>query len=1163
MFGWFTDSLSYRVRKAEREWRAANPIGREDAYGPLQRRLVEMSGRPLRWALSYLMVLAVLSGGVWLWYENKYPGWANLANFGQRLSSKSGHRLSASLAYLTVPWTIQATLAGLVYPIVISFVTILLQRRYNAKAILGIYLADSAAIPSGLSALALVGVIGVQYLLFPLAPSAVIPLWVVLDGVVFLCNLWLTASFLYRTFEFVRPDKRARIIRQYAANVAWPQELREHHAQNIFSNFIDGPRTNSSVVITTNKAALLYRGDIADVSTRVQKLSRISDIRLRLLHWALFDWWTRAVNHLREGNAAKNRANSSDSLAARPVLVMPPLLGQPVDGGLVVLCQTDGLCPCSDRAQWLIRHAFIFKPIQKTPSYLRISDILGDVQAEAVLAIQANETQTFTDRLREWVNLYCHLISEAPFRNFPAAGDNQSDRVIDFGSNPVQLFWKSRISVTAARSAEELADAAVAKLDTNTEFVLATMRILGELHRRLRESLHPGAFLDYFALLPIVFARVQVWWVTTAEQNGDVEHTPCHSVLLRPPFLGTYRLILRTFTEEWRRWEKAIIPALAKDNSARQCVQPWSVLQNGAEYLHTHMRKTLMLFFGCVQRGDKQGAQRLLDILLTWRAQIEPQDIRSIADGLPRRNWLTLEVVACAWEEAKNNWAAQWDPGWRRPDAEGSWESRMPEAVFWAALRNYWVDACYIAMVGLVTIGRDCLCETSLVADLLKALVLGEMPGADDNSQYERPPHDSRAWLFVLLRFYEAYPSPGNPRRPQYSYRFRLRGVWNEIVAWNDDAREGGRTDSRLPVFTDEMRKDALLVIWLLLAEPVPTALPSDARRFEEWVSEDPYRAEVFVKELSGMRARLERAEFKAKYQGLTEGVGSLVVGGGFDERVTERSKGLGEIVDSLGAITRSVVARTPINEGRVQETGRSYSESDIFTSCSSHFAVKLFRSAGAVTNEEVGGVLYRSWVVHMSRAAFIESPTGNPDAHDNRDLMKLRFGMEVAATIVTIAIEQMNPKEADAGSAQEWWAQVRAFAEECKKSGLQPLCVLAGQTPPPWLLGWAHQGGSDNTGKPGDLRLWRDQEWSQIDGYVGNLGDVPAFHCLAQADQSYLLVRESLDRVTFVRWEDGYFVRASVNGDQNDDVCVVLKLAWRAKVEVKAGPVLRLNYAW
>ena len=1154
MFGWVFDSLSRRVRKAERDWRKANPIPEGYGYNFWQRRLVSMSDYPLRWMLWYLALSLLLTANAWVWWR-AYHLWPGLPSFVWLNHATEGMPHSA-FGYFTAVWTIQATLAGLVYPIVISFVAILLQRRYNGKAILHIYLADSGAIPSGLSSLALVGIIGAQYLTIPATPRSVISLLGVFDGSLFVFNVILAATFLYRTFKFIRPDGRARIILQYALSVAWPKEFEKYHAVHLFEKLFNEHEASAPTLVTTNGGALSHRQDVVNGKAKTHKPMQVwlSDVRLGILFLAVASWRKHAL----ERQKGKTGAISHESLENRPLLVLPLLPNKiALDHASLIPYQTQQEFVPPRYVERLFGCAFVFSGVGEHSSRIGTSDILGDMQAEAALAMQGNETQTFKDRMLEWADLYYHMIRQAPFRTSGFSMDDQPGRVTDWGSTEVRLFVKSRISQIAAISAGDLAEDAVGKLDTNREFVLVLIRILGKLHRRLRESLHPSAFLDYFGLLPIVFTRVQVWWVTTAEQSGNVEHTPCHGVLLRPPFSGTYRLILRTFSEEWKRWQKEIIPVQAKNNSGRQSGLAWSVLQNGAEYLHAHMRETLMLFFGCVQRGDKEGAEWFLDVLLTWRAQIEPHDITCIVEGLPRRDWLTLEGVVCAWDEAKENWAALWDPGWKQAGESGAEEPTAPESIFWAALRNYWIDGCYIAMLGLVAVGKECLCEASLAADLLGALVFERVSGIVLNARNERPLRDSREWLFVLLRFYEAYLSPGEPPLPRYAYRLRLHSIWNEIVGGNDET-----CVRRFRVFTERLRTDCLLVIWLLLDL---TATPhDDTGKLREWVAADLYRAEVFAGELKKMRVRLESAEFKTEYEGIAVCV--LAEGEEFDERVRERGKALGELVGRLEEIIGNVIAEHPISEGRIKETGRHFSRSEIFTSYPWHFPLKLFGSACEVAAEEAGGlegVQNRSVVFRVSRTEFIESYIGNPDAHDNLSRMKLQFEKEVAASLFMSTIEKLRPSEVHVGAPQEWWAKVMDFAKECKESGLQPLCVLAGRTLPAWLSRWARPGEDDDAGKPRNLRLWVNQEWSQVDGYVGNLNDVPAFNCVSLVGQSYLLTRESLDRVTFVRWEDGDFVRASVNADQNeynDYRHIVLQLAWRAKVDIQEGRALQLD---
>lgn len=201
-----------------------NPIRDAYVYGPFQRRVVSMSDHPLRWMLWYTALSLLLTANAWVW-RRAFDLCPSLPVF-TRLGHIVKNAPHGAFGYFSAVWTIQATLAGLVYPIVISFVAILLQRRYNGKSILHIYLSDSAAIPSGLSSLALVGVMGAQYLAIPATPRAVILLLGLLDGSLFVFNVILAVTFLYRTFKFIRPDGRSKILLQYALGIVWPEEFK-------------------------------------------------------------------------------------------------------------------------------------------------------------------------------------------------------------------------------------------------------------------------------------------------------------------------------------------------------------------------------------------------------------------------------------------------------------------------------------------------------------------------------------------------------------------------------------------------------------------------------------------------------------------------------------------------------------------------------------------------------------------------------------------------------------------------------------------------------------------------------------------------------------------------------------------------------------------------
>ena len=136
-------------------------------------------------------------------------------------------------------WTVQATIAAMIYPIVIGFVALLLQRRHSAKASLQIYLHDSAAILAGLSALFLVFAMGVQYFFIAMAGKQVLANWLILDGIWFLVNVVGVIWFLARTFDYLRPERRADIVRDYTINHVWPAEMRRNLEYNFFHRAID------------------------------------------------------------------------------------------------------------------------------------------------------------------------------------------------------------------------------------------------------------------------------------------------------------------------------------------------------------------------------------------------------------------------------------------------------------------------------------------------------------------------------------------------------------------------------------------------------------------------------------------------------------------------------------------------------------------------------------------------------------------------------------------------------------------------------------------------------------------------------------------------------------------------------------------------------------
>lgn len=220
-------SLKTVTKQDEEEWFAQNVVRRRLSLSRLERELLFAGEHPVRLAIALLMLQVALLVFISLlphdWFA---PAWS--------LDWKTEEQLS----YFSTVWTIQATLAALVYPIVISFVAVYLQRRPAAEAFVHLYMLDSGALAAGLSSLTLVVVMGVQYLMLSTWGTESLPGWALLDTAWFVLNAALTTFFLFRTVEFLRPELQASVIRRYTVNVALPRDVQRLSASQVLAGSI-------------------------------------------------------------------------------------------------------------------------------------------------------------------------------------------------------------------------------------------------------------------------------------------------------------------------------------------------------------------------------------------------------------------------------------------------------------------------------------------------------------------------------------------------------------------------------------------------------------------------------------------------------------------------------------------------------------------------------------------------------------------------------------------------------------------------------------------------------------------------------------------------------------------------------------------------------------
>ena len=284
------DSLARRVELERKEWRSTNQVRKDFAYPHIQAVILDAAENPSRNVPNWLVLALMLSG----------VAWGLPFQFG--VGPADPYKSAEIISYLAALWAVQAAVVALVYPIVIGFVALLFQGRQNAKAVLYIYLHDTAALLAGLSSLALIALMAVHHLVMYKVNPGIVLVWSALDSAWFLINMLLTAFFLVRTFEFLLPDKRAHIIQRYAVNVAWPNELRVNLSEAFFASAVISKWLPGTSFGEKDKEAepKILLGAVGHgmgrevLSVTVGRNVALVDVWFRPLRWAIRSWLRRA-----------------------------------------------------------------------------------------------------------------------------------------------------------------------------------------------------------------------------------------------------------------------------------------------------------------------------------------------------------------------------------------------------------------------------------------------------------------------------------------------------------------------------------------------------------------------------------------------------------------------------------------------------------------------------------------------------------------------------------------------------------------------------------------------------------------------------------------------------------------------------------------------------
>lgn len=1109
----------------EAAWFAQNSCRRRLALSKLERDLLFAGEHPLRFAFSLLtlqvalLVFAALLPQGWF-----APAW---------LKWEAAEQLS----HFSTVWTIQATLAALVYPIVISFVAVYLQRRPAAEAFIHLYILDSGGLAAGLSSLGLVIVMGIQYLMLSTWGTAWLPGWAAIDTAWFIFNASLTTFFLFRTVEFLRPEVQARVIQRYTVNVALPRDVQRLNSFQVLAGGIakgwfpvpsygddkapEGPR------LLVGRG--FREGDIQG-ELRLRAQARLVDVRIWVVRLVVESWYRSALTSPRPDKPEAFGVNTS-----WPLLTLPMSPGTVYEGDLPLAMVADGP-ELSPWQRWLLRWSVVVQPTSRERYGIRVEAILGELAADARNMAAKPDNEGFERAYRALIDLHGLLL--AACLDKMESGEQGSWALLP---DP-QSFFDRTLHKNWSNVYRGIFEAAIEGMVRDTRPLRRLCHLLQHLDAdELRAS--PVEIREHLLQMPpLMMYQLSNWWAFRVEEQGIIEHSHKQMVVLRPPLNRVYDEVLSTFVAGWEngRPDK---PRRNRDAHASD----WATLPRLARLNVKHIEETARMLLAAVLRGDQAAAEWLADVLSKWWGTLDFD--REPYQLYDKTTFITIEDLGLDWPDFCTKFGLEAD----HPELQERLRPKLQQGAFQAALRNYWTDVRLLTielMLDWVRAVPVASASSSLAFEIAGGLLTGKQwksgGQAVDSLSNLSPPE----YLVAKVRQFAA---SGEWRG---GYVGRLDGFVERVK----DMHRPNMVSSRVYSFGGaddvESLQESQLELFAVLATGAWSLPRSLQRQMDVWFDSrfDQYSSIDILR--GRLTSWLERLDVQP---GLSvehiELIKARVKPGVPAQTAIDQVKaGLLAAQKALEDRREETLAGQPIDPNRLLEIGR-YASTAAFSTEKGRFPVHLFPIGITAENLEEFTLTFT-----QVRRGELTQLQMDQRASNEAEYFADVMAQQVAIVVLNDVLCRSDIKEIAVRDGDAYWKALQTQADLIVKKGGTPILLLDNATRPDWVWDWQHADFDATHKRPEDLKV-RHRE-GQGAGYQCDFNQIEVYVAPLPIGQSVLLSSEVFRTLTFTDYGEGRFVRVEAVQLEGVKNLVDLKLTFARRVEVGESTVVKLAYS-
>lgn len=1114
-------SIRRTVRKDIAEWAAFNSHRKQYALSRLERELLFAGEHPIRFCMSLFgLMFTSWTLGKLIPQEWLLPQW-------------EGWQAGEQLSYFTTLWSVQATLAALVYPIVIAFVTVFLQRRPAAEAFVHLYILDSGALIAGLSSLALVVLMASQYLALPTYGASSLPAWVALDAGWFLLNAVLTTFFLYRTIDFLRPEVQLGVVRRYSINIALQREIERLYLYQVLAQaqregWIPVPSSLDEKAPDGPKLLLhdMSFGDEAKQGTlNLRGEHRLHNVRLWLLRFVVTRWMS----------AAKKWPNTAEHLVGGrhnwPLLTFPFIPGKTYENVIPLAYVKNG----PDLASWqrvFLQYSLVFRATKKERYGIRLGALLSELEADARDAALKQDVELFKRSYGALVELHEVLLGASLVKKDDGTIGSWAmlPDIEGWLDQPMHVKWADQY--------RSIFQAAIGNAIQEPEHVRRLCHLVQKLGGPLlRDS--PVEVREQILKLPgLLMYLLGNWWTRRVEEQGAMDHGPYKSVILRPPQHRVYEEILQSFVSGWETARDVLVELPEGPDF------DWKLAPDIAKIYASHLEKTCRMLLAAVSRGDRAAAEWLVDILTKWWGShdydTEPFSLYN------KTKFLTIDQISSPWEEVH----ASLEIGESELRWDGGKISTIQRAVLMAALKNYWLDLRLLTVELLLWWGKSEKnpgTEESLSMYIASGLLSGREWKQGGTTSDLLNQLSAADYLLAKVRQY-ASSEYGS------GYGSRL----DAFVASVKEMRRPSMVSMRIYSFegADDISSLQDLQLTILAALSGNDWAPSSAllKQIELWISKDYNKVDRLKGRVNELIKRIEdREEFPSKL--LAALLKRINKEHEANDGLERTQIAIRSLLKHLEDRREQALENESIDPDRLIELA-VYASRTGFRVETGEFPLQLFKSVKSTT-EDLQDFRLKTQRVRKGELTKteIDQRAVNEDEFWSETIAK-----HVGALVLSDVLSTLEIQDKPTPDAQTYWSVLKTEADKMSDSGRQPILILDNATRPDWVWDWQHATYEDRTPKPVDLNVRKIAD--QGDGYICNFNQIKVFKGPLPHGQSILLSQEIFETLEFKNYGANRYATASVEERVDSKLLVDLLMTISRRVKTGAGDAFRLRYS-